>query len=386
MSYFDNGAQYKCSQCGRKFPITEIHYLCEDCGRNWQTGTPLTGVLETIFDYDLISEYLDTIEPDWSLLSAIDNLYFPNYPVGKTPFVYAQDLSNEHNLYIKFEGTNPSGSLKDRASFLVVAQALQFGNKEIVCASTGNAASALASVCAAARIKAIIYVPASAPRAKLVQMQLAGADVRKIDGSYNDAFAASIEHTKKHGTLNRNTSYHPLTIEGKKTVSFEIFQQNNFYNPDYIIVPVGDGVILAGVYKGFCDLFQIGVIDRLPCLISVQAESSDAVNRYIETGNYSDAENPTTLADSISVKTPANLYMAAKAIKQTQGLTVTVSDEEIFPAQKEMFRKTGIFAEPAASASMAAYTKLKSVLEPDSQVVLLVTGHGLKDIESIPDE
>ena len=373
---------YKCRDCGREFPISETHYLCPDCAKNWKAGKPLVGVLEVFFDYNSISRTFDKNSVDWNLFSAVDPRYFPPFPVGNTPFFRASNLSKKYeNLFIKFDGLNPSGSLKDRASFLLVAEANRLGESEIACASTGNAASALASVCASAGIKAKIFVPKTAPEAKRVQMKMCGAEVVEVDGSYDDAFALSIEYSKQNGVLNRNTAYHPLTIEGKKSVALEIFEQNGFEVPDWIFVPVGDGVIISGVYKGFRDLKSAGLTKKLPKLVCVQAEKSAAIHNYISTGKYSDFLDATTVADSISVSCPSNVFMAAEAVEKSEGFSILVSDNEILSAQKKLSENSGIFAEPAAASSFAGFLKSKGIKTTDS-IVLLITGNGLKDIAS----
>ena len=219
------------------------------------------GVLSVEFDYDAIKKQFDKRNPDWSLFSAVEEKYFPPLPVGETPYFKSAALGKEFgfdDVWIKNDGLNPSGSLKDRASFLVVAEANRLGEKTVVTASTGNAASALAAVCAAAGVRAVIFVPEKAPKAKLVQMLLHGACVIPVRGTYDDAFRVSLEYTSSKGGLNRNTAYHPLTIEGKKTVGLEIFRQNKWEIPDAILVPVGDGVIISGVYKAFYDLKAAG--------------------------------------------------------------------------------------------------------------------------------
>ncbi|MCX6160266.1 MAG: pyridoxal-phosphate dependent enzyme, partial [Ignavibacteriae bacterium] len=179
-------------------------------------------------------------------------------------------------------------------------------------------------------------------------------------------------------------AYHPLTIEGKKTAGLEIFAQNGFKVPDAIIIPVGDGVILSGVYKAFYDLLNAGLINKLPKLICVQAASSNAVHNFIKTGVYKDAVNPSTIADSISVKTPSNAYMTKKAIEESKGFSIEVTDNEIMNAQRTLAEATGIFAEPSSSAAAAALKKINdnNLLDADEQVVLLITGHGLKDIDA----
>ncbi len=375
---------YECIECGKKYSTEEVHYLCDACGKDWHPGTPLRGVLKTILDYEMIKREFNFKKPDWNLFFPVDRKFYPPISIGNTPFFNADKLSQEYGftVSIKFDGCNPSGSLKDRASFLVVAEAIRLGRKEIVCASTGNAASALATICASTDVKAKIFVSQSAPEAKLIQMKLSGAEVVEVKGSYDDAFKVSIEDTEQHGTLNRNTAFHPLTIEGKKTVAFEIYEQNGFKVPDYIVIPVGDGVILSGVAKGFEDLLQVGFINRLPRLVSVQTATSDAINNYFDTGDYRDAVNPDTVADSISVKTPSNLYMAVKYLNTFKGISITVPEENILPAQKALFRKSGVFAEPAAAVTYLALEHLKGRISSNEQVVLLVTGHGLKDIAS----
>ena len=378
---------YRCTQCGREFQRDEVRYLCPDCSRDYRAGLPLTGVLEAIFDYETIAGKWKE-NPDPELFSAVEPEFFPELPVGNTPMFRSIRLADAVGLLdvqIKNDGLNPSGSLKDRASHLMVAEAIRLREKKVVTASTGNAACALAALCASAGLEAVIFAPKSAPPAKLVQIKVHGATLITVDGTYDDAFVASLDYTAREGGLNRNTGYHPLTIEGKKTVGLEIYLQNNQNVPDWIVVPVGDGVILAGVHKAFVDLQRAGIITRLPRLLSVQAESSDAITRYFESGQYSDAAKPATIADSISVKTPSNAHWAVRALHETKGASVTVTDEEIRQAQLLLARTTGVFAEPAASAGLAGLIKAtdKHILCRMDQVVLLVTGHGLKDIGAV---
>lgn len=378
---------YQCSNCGKRYLRDEVRYLCPLCARSYRPGMPLLGVLSAQFDYDSIRKKFRKTKPDWNLFSAVEEKFFPPIPVGNTPFFQTTALGKQFgfdNIWIKNDGLNPSASLKDRASFLVVAEACRLKEKIIVAASTGNAASALAAVCAAAGKRALIFVPQNAPKAKLVQMLLYGATVVPVKGTYDDAFRLSLEYTARRGGLNRNTAYHPLTIEGKKTVGLEIWRQNNWHVPDAILIPVGDGVILSGVHKAFCDLKAAGLISRLPRLVCVQAEKSDAIHRYVESGIYKNAANPNTAADSISVSVPSNAHLARKAVRESGGLSITVSDGEILQAQGELAAKTGIFAEPASSAVVAALKKLRGskLLGRREQIVLLITGHGLKDVEA----
>jgi threonine synthase len=380
--------EYRCSECGRTYQRDQVTYLCPTCSQSFRPGMPLKGVLRVEFDYTSIKRKWNRHNPDWSLWSPVEQRYFPAYTVGNTPFTRIDRfaaVAGFSNVFAKNDSLNPSGSLKDRASYLIAAEANRTGVRTVVAASTGNAASSLAAVCAAAGLECIIFVPASAPRAKLVQMVLHGATVILIRGSYDDAFRLSIEFTQANGGLNRNTAYHPLTIEGKKTVGMEILVQNNFKVPDVILVPVGDGVIISAVHKAFYDLKESGVITTLPRLLAVQAESSDAIHRYIQTGAYRNAENPHTVADSISVSAPSNAWMARQAVVESNGFSITVSDEDILLGQKSLAETTGLFAEPAAAATAAALLKLNndSRIDAQEQIVLLITGHGLKDVGAV---
>lgn len=376
---------YRCFECKREYERGSIRYLCPVCSKDYRPGIPLKGVLRAEFDYLYIKKKFNKQKGNFELFSAVEERCFPLYPVGNTPLIESKVLSNllgVKNVYIKFEGLNPSGSLKDRASFLMVAEAIRLNERKIVCASTGNAASALAAVCASASREAIIFVPKSAPKAKLVQIVLYGAKIILVDGTYDDAFAMSLRYSEKKGYLNRNTAYHPLTIEGKKTVALEIYRQMQYKVPDAVYVPVGDGVIISGVYKGFYDLFRSGLIERIPHLISVQAKNSNAINRFYRSKVYTDAKKPITCADSISVSTPSNANMAVSVIRDSDGAAVDVSDQEILKAQRLLASRCGIFAEPAAAASLAGALKSKELNKGLDSICILITGHGLKDIDT----
>ena len=378
---------YQCNLCNKTFKRDEVTYLCPECSKDYKSGEPLKGVLKVVFDYDYIKKHFDKNNPDWNLFSAVEKKYYPGIPVGSTPYYKLHNLSVKtgfKNIWLKNDALNPSGSLKDRASFLVVAEANRLNINTIVTASTGNAASALACISASAEKKAIIFVPSSAPKAKLVQMYLYGAEVIKVEGTYDDAFQLSLEYSEKNSCLNRNTAYHPLTIEGKKSAGLEILFQNGYKVPDAILVPVGDGVIISGIYKAFYDLKMCGLADKLPKLICVQAEKSSAIHNFLTTGKYKNFQNPSTIADSISVSTPSNAYMAKQAVEESRGFSVCVSDEEILEGQKLLASTEGVFAEPAAASVIPALQKIKSknLLNENEHIVLLITGNGLKDIET----
>ena len=289
-------------------------------------------------------------------------------------------MTGLNNLFIKDDGANPTSSFKDRASWLVSAAANKFGIGEITLASTGNAGSSMAGIGAAAGQHINLFLPKSAPPAKLVQALQYGARVFRVNGNYDKAYGLSLEYTRQKGGMNRNTAYNPLTIEGKKSVSLELFGQLG-RAPDVVFVSVGDGCILAGVYKGFRDLVQLGYIGAVPKIVGVQAETSDALFRAFHSGVFENIPT-STVADSICVDVPRNGAHALDMLNRYGGEMMTVSDQEIIEAQSALSRTSGLFTEPAGAAAYAGLKKVAEGLAPNSVVVVLTTGNGLKDTGS----
>lgn len=384
--------KYQCTDCGKEYDGFKTLYLCPECSKINTTTAPPKGVLKIIYDYQNLKEnhfnYLKIKENEFLDLMPIHSLNsFPILKVGNTPLYCFSKLENKDlpfKIYLKDDSQNPTFSFKDRASAVVSAYAKEQGYKTIVAASTGNAGSSLAGICAAQNQKAIIMVPEAAPIAKLTQIIMYGATIIPVKGTYDDAFDLSIKATEEFGWYNRNTAFNPLTIEGKKTVSFELFEQLGYQLPDRIFVPVGDGVIISGVYKGFEDLLELGIIEKMPIIIMVQSNGSDNLISNLETNNfYSKPSN--TLADSISVDIPRNFYMAKQFITKYKGEYLTVSDDEILEASQILSKNTGIFAEPAAATAFAGLLsyQAKKLLENNSKNIVLLTGSGLKDLKSV---
>lgn len=336
-------------------------------------------------EHDLF-KYLE--QQDYLPILPVDSLAsFPKLRIGKTPIYRTSgklQSGDSFELMVKDDSQNPTYSFKDRASALVSAWAKEHNIQTIVAASTGNAGSSLAGICASQGQNAIIFVPKSAPVAKLTQILMYGARIIPVDGTYDQAFDLSVKASQIYGFYNRNTAFNPLTIEGKKTVSFEIFSQLKQEMPNVIFVPVGDGVIISGVYKGFEDLLQLGIIKRMPRIIAVQAEGSSNLIKNIGSNTFSIAKS-STVADSISVDIPRNFHMAGRYIVQYDGETCSVTDEEILDASVVLSRTHGLFAEPAASAAFAGFLKFKTLgkIEKDSRNLVLLTGSGLKDLNAV---
>ena len=283
---------------------------------------------------------------------------------------------------MKDDGQNPTASLKDRASAMAVAKAKEAGAEIIACSSTGNAASSLAGNAAAAGLKTFIFVPSRAPKGKVAQLMTFGANVISVQGNYEETFELSKKAIDKWGWYNRNAAINPYLSEGKKTVSLEIAEQLGWKMPDYLAISVGDGCTIAGVWKGLKDLYAIGFIDKLPRLISAQAEGCHPINRAIAENKPWEPMEENTLADSIAVGVPRNADKALMAIRESNGIVVNVTDEEIMAAQKLLGTTCGVFGEPAGVTGTAGVKKLceQGVLGANDTGVSVVTGNGLKDV------
>ena len=376
------------------------HAQCVKCGKTYEAVPDLTncccgGILEIVYDY----EYIKTVLTKEKLAARSNRSMWryrellpieettPDTPlrVGWSPLYEAKKLAEElgiARLWVKDDGLNPTASLKDRASAMAVAKAGEAGAKVIACSSTGNAASSLAGNAAAAGFETYIFVPSRAPKGKVAQLMTFGAHVVSVQGSYEETFELSKAAIDKWGWYNRNAAINPYLSEGKKTVALEIMEQLDWQVPDYIAISVGDGCTIAGLWKGLKDLHAIGFIDRLPRLISAQAEGCCPLNRAIANDEdwYPMEEN--TLADSIAVGVPRNADKALMAIRESKGLVVNVSDAEIMAAQKLLGRTCGVFGEPAGVTGAAGLKKLcqEGKIPADATVVSVVTGNGLKDV------
>jgi threonine synthase len=411
----------RCLRCGREYEPDGIDYVCT-CRPN--QGSDL-GSLDVGYDYATISHVITpaqlraegdrSIGRYWPLLPIGAREQLPPLPVGDTPLLHAMRLGESlglRRLFLKDDGRNPSGSLKDRASAIAVARAravAKAGQPAVVAtASTGNAAAALAAQSAAAGLRSVIFVPKNAPPAKIAQLLVYGSTVLAVDGSYDQAFDLCQLACQEFGWYNRNTGYNPYMTEGKKTVSYEISEQlfdfrfliadfglpgaskskiqnpkSKMSAPHAVFVSVGDGCILGGVYKGFADLLALGWIERMPRLYGVQSTASAALYNAWRSG----AELPTpvqatTRADSISVNAPRDAVKALNAVRQTGGAFLAAPDEEILAAISPMARLGAVFAEPAGAAAYAGLVQAvrQGLVESSETIVVINTGSGLKDI------
>ncbi|MBN2798210.1 MAG: threonine synthase [Deltaproteobacteria bacterium] len=361
-------------------------YVCPRCGGN----------LEVRYDYEALKNALsrerlaaDRDPTVWRYRAILPvQTPYKGLPLGGTPLVEAPNLAADLGVaraLVKDDTRLPSGSFKDRASSVGLLRALDLGHTLVTGASTGNAASSTATLSVPLGLQARIFIPQAAPPAKVAQLLAFGAQVIAVEGTYDDAFDLSLAATAHYGWYNRNTGYNPYTREGKKTVSFEIAEQLGWLVPDLVAVPVGDGNILTGVAKGFEELVRLGLIERAPRLLAVQAAGSDAIVRALEGDGVIRPVSGDTVADSISVSLPRDGDLTVRAVRASGGWGIRVSDEEILAAIPYLARRVGVFAEPAgvtATAGLLAAAR-QGLLDPSWTVAALATGTGLKDIASV---
>ena len=381
---------FRCSECGASYQESEVRLVCPACSRLQEPGGVTRGVLEVVLDV-LPSRWPSAPASSAEFLTAFlpisSTEFLPRFPVGGTPLLEVHNLRRAlgmKRLWVKDDTRNPSGSTKDRASFLVVAKAREYGCETVAAASTGNAATALAAVAAASEIQAVVFVPASTPETKLIQMLSYGALVLPVEGTYDDAFELCLAACREFGWYNRNTALNPFTIEGKKTAALEIAADLAPECPEVVMVPTGDGVILSGLAKGFADLQHAGLIAKVPRLIAVQPEGAAAIVNALKEGKdtITPVANAASVADSLTVQAPRNALQCLRVVRATGGGGVKVTDEAILEAIAALARHTGVFAEPAGAASLAGLrvALAEGLVDRDERVVLLVTGSGLKDI------
>ncbi|MEW6566922.1 MAG: threonine synthase [Chloroflexota bacterium] len=391
---------YACSVCRAEYGPGDVIYTCPQDGGNLDVLLDLAAIGKAVCPRDIESAPETSIWRYLPLLPVGDPgcRDTPLRAVGWTPLLRPKRLEARlglHQLWLKDDGRNPTASFKDRASAVTVARARQVGAEVVVTASTGNAGAALAGMAAAAGMPAVILAPRTAPQAKVAQLLIFGARVVLVDGSYDQAFDLTLESAQAFGWYCRNTGYNPFTAEGKKTAAFEICEQLTasvgatgrshlrWQVPDAVFVSVGDGNIISGLHKGFKDLLALGWIERLPRLYGVQAVGSAAIQKAFASG--SEQITPVraqTLADSISVDLPRDGLRALRAATQTGGAYLTVSDDEILAAMRDLGREAAVFAEPAGAAPLAGLKRAvaQQLISTDETVVALITGSGLKDV------
>ena len=379
---------YRCTLCGQEFPFEPERYTCPHCGEK--------GILDIVYDYGEVKKVLtrETLAANrdnsmWryrALMPVADTTDVSRFlRIGWSPLYESKKLRDELGLkalYIKDDGINPTASLKDRASGVAVAKAIELGYDTISCSSTGNAASSCAGSAARMGLKAVIFVPKRAPQGKVAQLMIFGARLVVVDGDYEQTFELSRAAIEKYGWYNRNAGINPVMSEGKKTVAMEIAEQLHFNVTDWVACSVGDGCTIGGVYTGFKDLYELGIIDRIPRILGVQSTGCcPFVNADKVPGHELVPTPEETLADSISVGVPRNPKKAQRAVYASDGRWIAVSDDDILNAMRLLGRNEGVFSEPAGATATAGVKAAmeQGIIRSHETVTVISTGSGLKD-------
>ena len=405
---------FRCTLCDTQYSINETTYTCPNCNGNLDAMYDYTRIAREVNPADIANDKDRSVWHYAPLLPLTPSPLHPFTPLssfGFSPLYRAPHIEKNldiKSIWLKDDGRLPSSSFKDRASSMVIARAMEIGAKAITTASTGNAASALATLCAGTGIAAHIFVPENTPEGKLAMMLIHGAKVYAVRGSYDDAVAMSNAAAQQFNWYNRNTGLNPYTREGKKTAAFEICEQlalmgrgegvkgspflpftpspsHPFRAPSVMLVPVGDGNIISGIHKGFKDLLALGWIENMPRFIGVTAALAPSLFHAWQSGTEIIQRQPsTTIASGISVDFPNDGIMALRAVRQTGGSFIEATDEEMLDAMATLAQHAGVFVEPACAAAYVGLQKARQagLIQADDEVVLQLTGSGLKDTKS----
>ncbi|MHA1763824.1 MAG: threonine synthase [Promethearchaeota archaeon] len=373
----------KCTKCGKEYSATEIHRLCE-CGK----------VLFPVYDLEKAKETLskNTMERRrydiWRMMEImpVKNPAFC-YTLGEgwTPILHLKNLGEElglKNLFLKDEGLNPTGTFKSRGLCAAVSKAVELGVKEFVIPSAGNAGAALSAYAARAGRKAHVFVPKDAPELTIKEIRAMGADLVLVDGLITDAGKLAKEESEKHGWFDVSTLKEPYRVEGKKTMGLELAEQFDWSLPDVIIYPTGGGTGIVGMWKAFKELEQLGMIEGpFPRMISVQSSGCAPIIKAFREGKEHAEywENANTIAAGLRVPAAIGDYLILKAIRESKGTAIDVSDVQIKASMVNLAKKEGIMACPEAAATVASLEKLiqTGFLGSKDKIVLFSTGSGL---------
>lgn len=375
----------KCIQCGAEYQPQEVVYTCPKCD----------GLLEIVYDWSDLSisrQDFEGVPPSvWKYKALLPVERDPiSINEGGTALYRCDRLAKKigiENLYVKHEGLNPTGSFKDRGMTVGVSKAFELGMKTVACASTGNTSASLAIYGAKANVPAVVLLPAGkVAMGKVAQAIMHGAKVLSIKGNFDDALKLVRELCDHEGFYLLN-SVNPYRLEGQKTIAFEVVDQLGWEVPDKLVLPVGNAGNISAIYKGFREFKELGLTDRVPRMIGIQAEGSCPIVNAFKEGQKDiiPVSSPETIATAIRIGDPVNAIKALEAMYTSGGLAESVSDEEIIAAQKDLARLEGIGVEPASASSIAGLKKLveMEVVKSDETVVCITTGHLLKDPEEV---
>jgi threonine synthase len=374
----------KCKECGERYPIAATH-VCESC----------FGPLEVEYDFS----NLNPLALKATIEAGPKNLwrYAPLLPakpfarsmegVGFTPLQRAYNLGAElglDELYVKNDALNPTHSFKDRVVAVAIAKAIEFGFDTIACASTGNLAGAVAAAGTRAGLKTYVFIPSNIEPGKILQASIYGATIVPIDGTYDDVNRLASQVADEYGWAFVNINMRPFYSEGSRTLAYETAEQLGWRLPDHVVIPIASGSLYTKITKGFEELIKIGLVQdqTLPAISGAQAEGCNPVAAAFAggSGEIFPVKQPTTIAHSLAIGSPADGYYSLKVAQRTGGTIEQVTDEEILDSVRLLARTEGIFTEPAGGVTLATLRKLarQGKIGRDEVTVLYITGNGLK--------
>jgi len=369
-----------CISCGEEYPYSQIIYRCSRCG----------DLLECRIEPGRVFSLLSLpcrVQSMWRYRELLPGFFreVVTLEEGYTRLVKAERLAKilgVRELYVKMEGLNPTGSFKDRGMSVGVSMAKTLGARRVVCASTGNTSASLAAYASRAGLRCSVYIPeGKIALGKLFQARMFGAEIYQVRGSFDEALKMVLETAGTQAYI--LNSVNPWRIEGQKTAAFELWEQTGGRTDYFVVLPVGNSGNIAAYWKGFKELLENGLISEAPRLIGVQAEGAspivEAVSRQLD--YLPQWSNPETIATAIRIGRPINWKKGVRAIRESGGTAVRVSDEEILSALRLLASVEGVATEPAGSAPIAAVRKLveDGKLGQDDRVICIATGNMLKD-------
>jgi threonine synthase len=361
-----------CRTCGTKFPISEPRWRC-DC------GAPLDLEVEATFDPNQIDKRVPTM---WRYREAIpveDDRSIISFDEGFTPLVPLD--RGGLRVLLKQEHLFRTGSFKDRGASVLVSKLREWGVQEVVEDSSGNAGCAIAAYCKRAGIRCTIYVPESTSKGKVELIERYGASLVKVPGSREDTARQALMAAED--TYYASHAWNPFFLHGTKTFAYEICEQLGCRAPDSLVLPVGNGTLLLGALLGFSELISAGIVERMPRLIAVQAESCAPLERAFREGSKEpvEVEPRRTVAEGIAVAEPVRGRQILRAVRESGGEFVTVTDDEILAAQANSER-LGFDVEPTGAVGFCAVSKILDRIDPEEIVVTALTGHGKKELRN----
>ena len=380
---------HQCIECSQKFDRSERLYTCPRCGGLLEIELDLPALAEELARHPLQGPL--SVWKYGAFMPIEDRSKIVTLKEGGTPLYRCQRLAESlgiKELYVKYEGANPTGSFKDRGMTVGVTRALEYGAKTVACASTGNTAASLAAYAARAGLRCLVLLPkGKVALGKLVQAMIYGAEILSIEGNFDQALELVERLCTERSDIYLLNSINPYRPQGQKSIGFEIADELGWKAPDRVVVPMGNCANIWAIYKGFWELSEVGLVKSVPRMTGIQAEGAkpivDAIKRGLD--RFVPVPNPETIATAIRIGNPVNGPKAIRAIRRSGGTAESVTDEEIVEAQKLLAKLEGIGVEPASAAAIAGLKKLleSGEVERDERVVCVATGNVLKDPEEV---